>query len=661
MLKKVFVLIGLLVFSFQLFGEETDNEEEESSDTDVIVVTGNKFEQNIEDTPEKVEVITAEEIERSGAKNLAEAIEDIPGVIVSGHPTDTIMIQGFDGDYVKFMIDGIEVTGDIGGAVAVYQIPMGNVERIEIIRGATSALYGSDAIGGVVNIITKKNKSETNDFSFALAQEFGTNLSSYSQGDFSYSSEACSLSLLGSFDYDAGKSVKKNTALAGIISEYTVPYNRLGSLRTSATFYGDKGEIGVFGAYSDSLMKVNTSTYETMDYDMFNINTGITGLINVGDLASINGFLSGKLYHLETLFKSLSDDTETPTGSIFADVEGEFRASYEPGISHALLMGGNVKLETIVGDSFDGRRMALISSVFAQDTWNIGARDIFFLVPGLRFDFSPSLDENDSFLYQLTPKLSLRFDPTEKTILRASYGMGYKIPSLKHKYWLFVHPYAPGTGNFILYGNPDLKPERSQGFNVSIEQDFREAFTFSASGYFNFVRNLIDSQITGYDSGESRYERTYRNVGKALTYGGDASFRYGWKRGSVMISYAYTGAKEYSDDYGKYVDLGSRVPHQIAITAIYMIPVIETEVSFRGSWDAPQLVDYGEESYSPDLLMVSMTASKKFFDEKLEVYLRGENLLNNLHFFTSDIYGTQEEYFGLGDGIVLNIGGRLKW
>lgn len=150
--SSFFFIVLMVVFHVEGENQEPTAQEE----ADIIVVTGTKFEQNIEDSVEDIEVITAEEMEQSGAKNLSEAVENISGIIVTGHPTDTIMLQGFDGDYVKILIDGVEVTGDIGGSVAVSQISTADIERIEIIRGASSALYGSDAIGGVINIITKK-------------------------------------------------------------------------------------------------------------------------------------------------------------------------------------------------------------------------------------------------------------------------------------------------------------------------------------------------------------------------------------------------------------------------------------------------------------------------------------------------------------------------
>lgn len=438
-----------------------------------------------------------------------------------------------------------------------------------------------------------------------------------------------------------------------------MPYNRLGSLNFDADFHREKGAIGIFGSVTDSLQKLSTNSYETMEYDAVRTAAGVTASKTLGDLGMLDGFLSLKTYDLDTTFTNKALDTEVPTSSNFIDVEAEVRAEYEPTISHAFLFGCNFKRESLEGDSFDDRKNAVTASIFAQDTWNVGASDSLFLVPGLRFDVCPPLDDDTTARYQLTPKLSMRYDPTASTTLRASYGMGYKIPSLKQKYWVFLHNYATEDGNFILYGNPDLKPEVSHGFNISAEQRYGKGLALSASAYFNYISNLIDSEITGNDG--TLYIRTYRNIGKAITYGGEASLRYSRGRASGLLGYAYTAAKEYSDEHDAYIDLDSRVPHAITLTASYTVPHIESELSLRANWNAPQLIDYEEESHSPDYLMVSITASKTFHDGTYEFYCRAHNILNNAHFIEGSYNESQEDYYGLYDAPVVTIGGRMKW
>ena len=155
-MKKLALFFILLVYVVSAWGQAF---EDSSSDEDVIVVTAGKFEQSASDSVDKVQVVTSDEIKISGAKTLTEAVRSVPGVSVkgvsAGNPVDSISMQGFDGNYVKILVDGISMSGDIGGSAAVYQVPVEDIDHIEIIQGASSALYGSDAMGGVINIITK--------------------------------------------------------------------------------------------------------------------------------------------------------------------------------------------------------------------------------------------------------------------------------------------------------------------------------------------------------------------------------------------------------------------------------------------------------------------------------------------------------------------------
>ena len=167
-----FILLGSAIFAWGQSFEDSSSEE------DVIVVTAGKIEQSVSNAVEKIQVVTSEDIKKSGAKTLTEAVKSVPGVSVkgaaAGNPVDSISMQGFDSDYVKILVDGIAVSGDIGGATAVFQVPVEDIERIEIIQGASSALYGSDAMGGVINIITKKVQPSADkiDFKGALTEEF---------------------------------------------------------------------------------------------------------------------------------------------------------------------------------------------------------------------------------------------------------------------------------------------------------------------------------------------------------------------------------------------------------------------------------------------------------------------------------------------------------
>ncbi len=643
-----------------LFAQKTAGEDA------VIVVSSSKIEQSSDDAAEKVEVITNEQIKQSGAKTLSEAVRTNAGIIISGHPTEAISMQGFSGKYVKVLIDGVAVPGDIGGSTPVHQIPVEDIERIEIVKGASSALYGSDAMGGVIHIITKKNKAhkkgdaDKKKFNADLSTEFASNIRSYTAARLAYTGPKFSGALSGSFDWNRGLIERRNTVLVDDLRIYKVPTNRLGFVRTHADWKIGDGTIGTYGLFADSFRKTNTSKYETMEYHTNRGEAGVTGKKNLTDTWLLSGFVSSKLYTLDTNFKNIVQDNARRTVSQSVDAEAEIRASWDPNLVNSVLMGFNGNFQTIRGNSFVGMRKQLLLSLFAQDTITIGDSGKLLIVPGTRFDLAPPLESNKP-LFQVTPKLSIKYDPFASTTLRFSYGMGYRIPTLKQKHWLFTHDYASGTGNFVLYGNPNLKPETSHGFNLDVEQKIGSSVRLSASGYFNYVLNLIDNHITGYDPGSGKYNRSYHNVDKALTFGSSISVNSKLKRTVLGASYAYTGAKGYSSALGTYIDLTSRVPHRVTASALYTIPVIETDVSLRIEWNSPELIDYDLNIYSPDFLMAGLTVDKKFLNNKIDVYARVDNMLNNVHFKKGSLGINQKDHFGLHHGTIFAAGVKLHF
>jgi outer membrane receptor for ferrienterochelin and colicins len=642
--------------------------EDEGGRNPVLVVTGAKVEQDISETVEAVEVITGEEIARMGAKTVAEVMQNIPGVVIYDHPQATVMMQGFEGAYVKVLIDGIEITGDVGGATPVNMIPVSDIERIEIIRGASSVLYGSDAMGGVINIITRK--PDKGKLSARLKEEFASNIRSYSEGYIGYANDLFGLSLGGSFDWDNGKIVQERNARRETVDRYEVPAARLGSVRAGASWYHPGGELAVYGSWMNSLLNVSADIENGYDFMNTKIEGGVKESYRISDFALLDGFFSYRQLDYDADRINYSYHTTSAySDSLFRDLEGEIRFSYDPVISNSLLFGVNAKREALESDSFEAEKSVIMISAFVQDTWNIGSADKFRIVPGLRFDYRPPNDSDEDHIFKLSPKLSFRYDPTEDLVLRLSYGMGFKTPSLKQNYWFFFHP-APY--NFLIRGNPGLTPETSHGFNLSGDYSVTEEFTLSTGAYFNYIFDLIDAITVDENGGTAPNPATgemqnytsimqYRNVGRAITAGGDVSLRYNGVRLKTALTYNYTLAKELDETTDIWIELASRVPHQVNATVAYTIPFIETSVQAQINWNSPQLISYADQTYTPDYLMVGLRIAKTFFGEKLEVYGGVQNVLNNIHFIKSTENKNQEDYYGLRDGIIFSIGAGFKW
>ncbi len=690
---KCFFIFFLILYntSFYVFSQSVEDDfsatdyfdSADDFEDDVISVKAERISQKISDDVEQKQVINEEEIRKSGSKTVGDALKTLPGVTVSnasaGNSNESVTMQGLGNGYVKIMIDGVTVATDVSGSTPVFQIPVENIERIEVINGADSVLYGSEAMGGVINIVTKQNNDkESNDegeenqkvkVSGNVTEEAGfspvtLDWKNYTAASLFATGSHLSNALIASFDYTPGKQKTTADALAGSITYYENSKKILAFARDTLTWREKWGNLGLYGLYADSYQvsnftKTGFDKGSDMEYRSLRGEAGITGKYILGERFYIDGFTAGKFYYLDTKYNvkagAYSSTKETESDSFHW--ESDLRSYWKVADFQDLLIGANVNLESIDGSSFDERKYALETALFAQDSILLFDKK-FTLVPGLRFDLAPSV-QNSAVNFMATPKLSAKYNPSDKTALRLSYAMGYKIPSLQEKYWIFKHNYAPGSGNFILYGNPALVPEKSHSINAGLEQNVSDLFTFSLGGFFNYIIDLIDSVVLDADS--SPQIREYRNVDKALTYGGEFSISSDLDRFKIKVGYAYTGAVFYDELSKSWQDLALRVNHRITAQAEYQIPVIETLFSVSAQWNSPQLLSSGTNYYTPDFLMLSSDISKKFFDEKLLVYLGINNILNNLHFIKGTNGENQKDYYGLNEGTVLRLGAKLKF
>lgn len=674
--RTIFFCIACVSLTL-LFAQEAED--------DVITVNAEKIEQQIDDSVEQKRTITTEDIRKSGAKTVGDALKTLPDVTVSaataGNANESVTMQGLGNGYVKIMIDGVSVSTDISGATPIFQIPVENIERIEVIKGADSVLYGSEAMGGAINIITKREQPDAEEedaehtrkskikIAGSVTEEIGfmpviLGWKNYAAGNLSITGTHFSNTLIGSFDYNPGKQRTTFDALAGKINYYESAKKLQGFIRNTFVWKDSWGSVGTYGVYTGSQQVSNytQSGYDKgseMRYASQRGELGFTGKYINSEKFYLDGFVVGKLYFLDTAYnvKAGMYSSSKGTHSNAFDSEFDMRAHWMPNTINDLTFGVNATLTSMNGAAFTKRKYALETALFAQDTISLFDGKLT-LVPGARFTVAPGIQEK-SVIFMGTPKFSIKYNPVETTALRFSYGMGFKIPSLKEKYWIFRHNYAPGLGNFILYGNPKLVPEKSHSVTIGLEQNVQNLFTFSIGGYFNYIRDLIDSVVV--DRLSSPQKREYHNVDKAITYGGDVSAGTELDRFKVKVGYAYTGAKFFDAPTARWENLALRVNHRITVYTSYCIPVIETEIALNMQWNSPQLLTAKTSYHTPDYLMAGFDISKKFFDETLEVYIALDNMLNNLHFIKGTNNETQKQYYGLTDGLILRFGGKYTF
>lgn len=518
---------------------------------DAVVVTGTRTPKMLKDVPVVTTVISSREIEKTGSLTIADVLQsEIPGVEFGRQMDGQVVMnmQGMGGTDILFLIDGERMAGESMNNIDYERLNMDNVERVEIVRGAGSALYGSNAIGGVVNIITKEAEEP---WSLDVNARYGSN------------NEQKYGATLG-FDREKFNSVTNLSYKS--IDTYTLQDRD--SAGDVSIIYGGRNINANQSFRYDFLpglyLKVRGGFYHReRDYSQTRKNRYMDGSAG----AVLDYSVTGKAHlRLDYAFDLYDKFNFYPRAELLtheyrnmqntADLQFDYRFSE----TNILTVGAEYFNETLMSNQFDTTAdgnwmnyMAHTAVLFAQH--DIRFREKWFLVYGARMDYTSPYR-----LPHLSPKLSLMYK-IKPVSLRFSYAGGFRSPSLKERYSNYD---MGGQGWFIIYGDPDLRPEKSQNVMLSLEYA-RKAASFTASGYYSYTRDKI---TTVYNQAQDT--AFYRNVNRSHTAGFDANlmlkFPYGFglklsyayvydmqKEGGVNVSYArpHTGVARFDYHFGK--------------------------------------------------------------------------------------------------------------
>jgi outer membrane receptor for ferrienterochelin and colicins len=463
---------------------------------EALVVTASRREQRLADAPVTTELITRREIDQAGASDLASALTERTGLqLEGGQPTGSgVMLQGFGSERVLILIDGQPLVGRMSGQLDLTRIPTSIVERVEVIKGPQSSLYGSDAMGGVVNIITRDPGEGI--------REVGAAVTAGTQGRADIAAN-----LRGS---------------AGPLA-----YTAEGGRRTTELTPGRAAETGALAERWDGMGRLSWSPASTLELaasalvlserqrwqsgTLFNFADNVQRSGRVDARWSLPGSRLSSTLHLSD-FEHLARQASAPApGDAVGErevqrlVEGELLYNRAWG-RHALDLGVEAKRETTVSDRVQGRSRALHSlEPFVQSTWSFGGAS---LVPGARLAWS------EQWGAHLTPRLAGLYRPIPELGLRASMGRGFRAPAFKELYMDFLNTGA-GHG-YAVRGNPDLRPENSTNLSAGAEWAKGPVY-LRAQSFYNDFRDFIETRLVSDSSGVSIY--TYGNISRGFTRG----------------------------------------------------------------------------------------------------------------------------------------------
>jgi vitamin B12 transporter len=476
-----------------------------------IVVTATRYPIPADSVASTVTVLRGDDLRAQGIRFVADALRQVPGAqVVQGGPfgaAASLFLRGGESDYVKVLVDGVPVNQP-GGFYDFGSLTTDNVDRIEVLRGPASVLYGSDAIAGVVQIVTRGG-------------EEGLRLSAAGEGG-SFGSARLEASALGggeALDWSASLSRLTSDGTYELNNEYrnTVASGRLGAA------LGERTTLGLSGHYHDALYHFPTDvTGAPVDPNQF--TTDETATLALEATHRFSETLDGQLLlgrsDIENGYENPADPPAGPeTGS--SDQISTDRTSADARLRLGLPSG----IEGFAGGTFEAQRQGATNAFDeGRDNWGIYAQVSALPVSRLQLTASGRMDENERFGTFWTWRAAGLAFASPTTRLRASAGSGFKEPSFFEN---FDTPFS--------VGNPDLRPERTLSFEAGIEQDLvRGVARVGLIGFVQRFRDLIQYTFVAPEPGGPNYF----NVAAADANGVEAVLEAG--SGAVRGTLSYT-------------------------------------------------------------------------------------------------------------------------
>lgn len=537
---------------------------------DEVVVTATRTENDVKKVPASTQVITQEDIKRGGATSVRNALSMYANIFqkskVRGGGHD-IIIRGMETKHSLVMVNGRRISNEadangLGNAMSLDRININDVEKIEIVRGPSSALYGSEAMGGVLNIITKPSKEQT---LLTGLEHTSEDTSHWWHAD---------TGRIGNFSMTLDARFNKiNRSMLDTATE-SDPYGTAQTYNASLNYYvNDHSHVNAYMDYYSQHLKTDMGTPAMKPITLTTSSgkmslSGQAMLEGTGSKAfkqknygiSWNGKTDKNDWQIQAYMSKFNWSTTSSTkvlGSIPpAGMEGMFnyllqkkntydfnhdehnmwaiegRDSLRVNDHHRVTFGAEYVKDKVAGTGLGSNGDGVHSitengktksssektlssyAAYLQDEIEYGK---WFIVPAIRYDHHSAYGSHTS------PKIGVTYNATDHFRIKANYGDGFKAPSVSQLYYDL--DMEMGRGNWVhLTGNPNLKPEKSKSWDLGVEAEFGKGYG-SLTYFDNDVDNLIASIPKGKDSNGHKLHR-YENVNKARIKGLENTLGY---------------------------------------------------------------------------------------------------------------------------------------
>lgn len=619
---------------------------------DEVVVTGHARPVMASQSVRTIRVIDAQRIEQQAAVNLADLLSNDLNFRVSEDAVlgSQLSLQGLSGSKIKILVDGVPIIGRLDGNIDLNQINLNDIERVEVVEGPMAVQYGTDAVAGTINLITKRKATN----------EVNVNLNGYYETVGRYNFDGSVGIPLGKWQGNIGLGRNYFDGYSPDEGGRDFQWNPKGQYFANASLqrrfkkvmaryrfdFFDENIVnyGAVGSMSDLVVPVDTGGAwyypQALDdrYRTIRVNNALYADYYPREDMKVKAFVAYNYYqrqkettikNLHTGEESVFPGTDAQDTTVFAMFSSRMfyqhdwipnKLNYQVG--YDLSYEENIG-QRIAGDFKDIIDLAIFGTAEYKPVKSLNIQ------PGLRYAY------NSRFQAPLISSLALRYQINEKYILRASYGQGFRAPSLKEMYFLFVDE------NHNILGNEGLKAETSNNYQLSLNysRTYENASVeASVSGFFNDIKNEIRlvSVITP-DSTDNRGLYRNENIARTQTTGGTLTIKTRLYNFHIETGATFIGMKNYlafdneaiatgNDGFNFYPQLRFNINYHFK--KINLRPALF--MNYTGERNDLALNSNGDlvTTTFEDYTMAELTLQKGFFKDKLKLTVGAKNLFD---------------------------------
>ena len=551
-LKEVLIFINLFILNTLVLAQNY-NDSIPNNELNEVIITGTKTKRQLSLIPLPAKIISEDQIKKTNSSRLKDILDEQVGIIIVSDfgGGEGIQIQGLDSEYILILMDGLPIIGRQSGTLDLNRIAIGNIKQIELIKGSSSSLYGSEALGGVVNLISSDNKDSLSlnfDYKFA---SYNTNDINLSTGIISKDGKKFNLFInsYSSDGYDLDNTDNLNTI--DPFKNYTVHLKY--SFKKENLFFSSSAR----GFDEKQNFKIDENYFGNNNILEWNSNSRIN--YKISDSFNIESDIYLTSYNSQEKISSNSMDQEEDFFDQFL-LKTEVRTIIDLWIRDKLTLGLGFYDESLSRNNFYKNKVS-------QSSINLFSQLEGFISNNTNYIIGARYDNYNNYKSQISPRIAIRTKLFEDVFFKSSIGRGFKAPDFRQLYFNFSNSTVGysvigfNVVNEVLYEltknnqivnlvvpidefNEELKPESSRSINVGFKYYPSNNVKLEINLFRNDIDNLIDYKvIANKKNGQNIF--SYFNLNKVYTQGIESTFNFRPnKKLDIILGYQFLEAKD---------------------------------------------------------------------------------------------------------------------